>query len=101
MSSLLKKLGILAVSSAITLSSYGYAIAGEKKKTHAFYNFNRIDISSSHDGMGVGFRVTTVATADVDGDGDQDIIVGIEGYNQAIYIIENKMPQKNKEAPKK
>jgi len=94
MNSLLKNLGVLAVSSIMTLGSYGYAFAGDEKQKgyQSFNDFGKIQLYE-----GGGRAVTTVTTADVDGDGDQDIIVGIEKHNPSIYIIENKMPQKNKE----
>ena len=91
MNSLFKKLGILAVSSVITLGSYGYAVADEKKQDYSFDSFGKKEFKK--------LKITAVATADVDGDGDQDIIIGYGvGYNPSIYIIENKMPQKNKES---
>jgi len=94
MNSLFKKLGVLGISSAITLASYGYVSAGEDANKYEFSNFGKV-IAEKYEGDN-NSRVTTVTTADVDGDGDQDIIIGIESMAPHIYIIENKMPQKKK-----
>jgi len=102
MNSLSKKLGVLAVSSIITLGSYGYAFADEKKKNYSFDNFGGKTIHVPDYDRLSWSKVVNVTTADVDGDGDQDIILGIESaYSPKIIIIENKMPQKNKESIEK
>lgn len=69
-------------------------IAEKAKRMDSLYSFNSFG-TIFHQHNPAAYNVSTVAIGDVDGDGDNDIVVG--NQQGAIYILENKISQKDEQ----
>jgi len=88
MNSLLKKLGLIIPGVFLGLNCFNYAIAEDNKKDkYSFSGFKHYNFHLS------GFT-HPIQLGDMDGDGDLDIII-ID--SKGVIILENKIPQKNKD----